>query len=66
MEYFENTTRITKDGYAAILQMKRKQHHMVCRALGILLAIPFLELMSIARSLPTSDTICGSMPQRPF
>ena len=43
MEYFENTTRITKDGYAAILQMKRKQHHMVCRALGILLAIPFLE-----------------------
>lgn len=27
MEYFENTTRITKDGYAAILQMKKTASH---------------------------------------
>ena len=26
MDYFENTTRITEDGYAAILQMQKKQH----------------------------------------
>ncbi len=58
MEYFENTTRITKDGYAAILQMKRKQHHMVCRALGILLAIPFFRTFDIQ--------LYFAMPQRPF
>ena len=43
MDYFENTTRITEDGYAAILQMQKKQHCIICRAIGILLAIPFLE-----------------------
>ena len=40
MNYFENTTRITEDGYAAILQMQKKQHCIICRAIGILLAIP--------------------------
>ena len=39
MDYFENTTRITEDGYAAILQMQKKQHCIICRAIGILLAI---------------------------
>lgn len=43
MDYFENTTRITEDGYAAILQMQKKQHCIICCAIGILLAIPFLE-----------------------
>lgn len=43
MDYFENTTRITEEGYAAILRMKRRQQRFVCRAVSIALAVPFLQ-----------------------
>lgn len=46
MDYFENTTRITEEGYTAILSMKRKQHRLICRAASIVLAIPFLERLA--------------------
>lgn len=43
MDYFENTTRVTEEGYAAILFMKRKRRRFICRAVSLILAIPFLE-----------------------
>lgn len=43
MDYFENTTRITEEGYAAILRVKRRQQRVVCRAVGAVLAVPFLQ-----------------------
>lgn len=43
MDYFENTTRITEEGYAAILRMKRRQQRIVCRAVSIVLAVPFVQ-----------------------
>lgn len=43
MDYFENTTRVTEEGYTAILKMKRRQQRIVCRAVSIALAVPFLQ-----------------------
>ncbi len=43
MDYFENTTRITEEGFAAILKMKRRKKRRICRLCSILLAIPFLQ-----------------------
>lgn len=43
MDYFENTTRITEEGYMAILRMKRRQQRIVCRAVSIALAVPFVQ-----------------------
>ena len=42
MEYYENTTRITEDGYVAIVRMKRLNQRIVCLVISLLLAIPFL------------------------
>ncbi|MGN1403709.1 MAG: hypothetical protein ACI4XB_05245 [Ruminococcus sp.] len=43
MDYFENTTRITEEGYTAILRMKRRQQRIVCRAVSVVLAVPFVQ-----------------------
>ncbi len=41
-DYFENTTQITEDGYAAILRSKRKRQRLVCRCFSLVLSAPFL------------------------
>ena len=43
MEPFENITRITKDGYAAILRTKQRQQHIFFYAIGILFVVPMLQ-----------------------
>lgn len=43
MPHYENTTRITQEGYRTILYMKRQKQRIICRAIGVLLAVPFLE-----------------------
>lgn len=40
MEYFENTTRITEDGYAAILRLKNTRGWLCCRLISLLLMAP--------------------------
>lgn len=43
MEYYENTTRVTNSGYAAIVRMKRRKQRIICRIVSVLLAVPFLQ-----------------------
>lgn len=42
MQCFENTTRITEAGYAAILRTKQRPQRIALRAIGLLLAVPLL------------------------
>lgn len=42
-EYFENTTRLTEEGYRTVLRMKRQKQSLVCRAISIVMMVPFLE-----------------------
>ena len=41
-DYFENTTQIKEDGYAAILRVKRWRQEIVCRCFSLVLAAPLL------------------------
>ena len=51
MDYFENTTRITEEGYAAILRFKNRQQWIVCRSVSLVLAAPLTGRLAYAISL---------------
>lgn len=42
LDYFENTTKITKAGYTAILYIKHRRQRIICRIIATLFAAPFL------------------------
>lgn len=41
-DYFENTTQITEEGYAAILRIRHDRQRMACHGISLVLAAPFL------------------------
>ncbi len=43
MEFYTNTTRITEEGYIAIVRMKYQFQRLICRMAGFVVAIPFLQ-----------------------
>ena len=43
MEYFENTTRLTEEGYLTVLRMTRRKQFLVYRILSAALMLPLAE-----------------------
>lgn len=43
MEYFENTTRLTEEGYLTVLRMTRRKQFLVYRILSAVLMLPLAE-----------------------
>ena len=59
MEYFENTTRLTEEGYLTVLRMTRRKQFLVYRILSAVLMLPLVNGSSFFSS-------CESPPERRF